>query len=78
MGGAKGFSVRIFIPSREPEGLRIVDKPDWAGQGLAFPRSLYVKVRNRPELSRTGAYILWGPSESGQLPRAYVGEGDAT
>ena len=74
-----GFSVRIFLPSGEPEGLGVIEKSNWTGQGLVFPRSLFDddKVRTREELSRTGVYILWGPSESGQMQRAYVGEGDA-
>lgn len=76
MSTAKGFSVRIFIPSGEPDGLRIIEKSNWTGQGLAFPRSLYAEARKRPELKRTGIYILWGPAESGNLPRVYVGEGD--
>ena len=76
MGEAMGFSVRIFIPSGEPEGLRVIEKSNWTGQGLVFPRSLFTEVRNREEFDRTGVYILWGPSESGQMPRAYVGEGD--
>jgi len=76
MARGQGFSVRIFIPSGEPEGLRIVEKSNWTGQGLVFPRSLFAEVRKRPELGRTGVYVLWAPSESGQLPRAYVGEGD--
>ena len=71
-----GFSVRIFIPSGEPEGVRIVEKSNWTGQGVVFPRSLMSEARKRPELARTGVYVLWGPSESGQLPRVYVGEGD--
>jgi len=71
-----GFSVRIFIPSGEPGGLRIVEKSNWTGQGLVFPRSLFAETRQRPELKRTGVYVLWGPGESGQLPRVYVGEGD--
>jgi hypothetical protein len=73
---AVGFSVRIFIPSGEPEGLRFVEKSNWTGQGLVFPRPLFAESRLRPELKRTGVYILWGPGESGQLPRVYVGEGD--
>ena len=72
-----GFSVRIFIPTGEPEGLRVIEKSNWTGLGLFFPRSLYSDVRRREELYRTGVYILWGPSESGQLTCAYVGEGDA-
>ena len=76
MSRVPGFSVRIFIPSGEPEGLRIVEKSNWTGQGLVFPRSLFPEVRKRPDLQRTGVYILWGPGETGQLPRVYVGEGD--
>ena len=71
-----GFSVRIFVPSGEPEGLRIIEKSNWTGQGLVFPRSLFAEVRHRKELNRTGVYILWGPSKSEQLPCAYVGEGE--
>jgi len=71
-----GFSVRIFIPTGEPEGLRIVEKSNWTGQGLVFPRAQFAEVRKRPELQRTGVYVLWGPGESSQLPRVYVGEGD--
>lgn len=77
MSKTKAFSVRIFIPSGEPEGLRLVEKSNWTGQGLVFPRALYADVRQRPELKRTGVYLLWGPAETGQLPRLYVGEGDA-
>ena len=71
-----GFSVRIFIPSGDPEGPRVIEKSNWTGQGLVFPRSLFAEVRHREELKRTGVYILWGPGRSSQLPRVYVGEGD--
>lgn len=71
-----GFSVRIFFPTAEPEGLRIVEKSNWTGLGLVFPRARLAEARERDELKRTGVYILWGPGESGQLPRVYVGEGD--
>lgn len=76
MSGNRGFSVRIFIPSGEPEALRIIEKSNWTGQGLVFPRVLLRDAKQRQEISRTGVYVLWGPSESGQLPRVYVGQGD--
>lgn len=76
VGRAKGFSVRIFIPSGSPDGLRTVEKSNWTGKGVVFPRALFAEARQRPELTQAGVYILWGPSESGQLPRVYVGEGD--
>ncbi len=71
-----GFSVRIFLPSGDPEGLRIVQKSNWTGQGLVFPRALLAEARQREELKRTGIYVLWGPGDSGQLSRVYVGHGD--
>ena len=71
-----GFSVKIFIPSGEPEGPRLIEKSNWTGSGLVFPRSHFPKIRNREELSRTGVYILFESSGSGQLPKVYVGEGD--
>lgn len=77
MQDAMGFSVRIFIPTGDPEGMRIIEKSNWTGQGIFFPRTLFTEARSRRELTRTGVYVLWGPGESGQLPRAYVGEGDA-
>lgn len=76
MNANRGFSVRIFIPSGEPEALRIIEKSNWTGQGLVFPRVLLPEVKQRQEISRTGVYVLWGLSESGRLPRVYVGQGD--
>ena len=76
MSNAQGFSVRIFIPSGRPEGLRIIEKSNWTGQALTFPRAVLPEVRKREEITRTGVYILWGPSEDEDFPRAYVGEGE--
>ncbi|GIV02388.1 MAG: methionine sulfoxide reductase [Fimbriimonadales bacterium] len=75
MSTRRGFSVRIFLPTGEPEGLRIIEKSNWTGQGLVFPRARFAEARRRDELKRTGVYVLWGPGESGR-PRVYVGEGD--
>ena len=54
----------------------MIEKSNWTGQGIVFPRSLFAEIRHREELNRTGVYVLWGPGRSGQLPRAYMGEGD--
>jgi hypothetical protein len=32
------FSLRIFVTDGDPDGLRIVDKPNWIGKALVFPR----------------------------------------
>ena len=71
-----GFSVKIFVPAGDPEGPRVIEKSNWTGLGIVFPRPLLAEVCHREELNRTGVYVLWEPGQSGQLPRAYVGEGD--
>ena len=72
------FWVRLLIPNGEqPEGLRIIEKSDWIGQGLIFPRSLFSEVRRErgEELDRPGVYLLWDPGAR-EMPSAYVGESD--
>jgi hypothetical protein len=70
------FSMRIFIPSGDPGGLKVVEKTNWTGVGVVFPRPLLSEVRKRSELDHAGVYILWGPGGSADIPHAYVGEGD--
>ena len=74
---SRPYSVRIFVADGDPDGLRIVEKSNWTGSGLIFPRSLFARVRSRPEFGRAGIYLLTGPNERSQLPRVYVGEGDS-
>jgi hypothetical protein len=71
-----GFSIRIFLPDGRPDGLKFVEKTNWTGRGLVCPRPRFPAEKTRPEFSRTGVYILTGPSEAGGLPRVYIGEGD--
>lgn len=76
MSKRRGFSVNVFLPSGDPEGLKVVEKSNWNGRGLVVPRSIFPESRDRPELDCTGVYLLSGPSESSPLPMLYVGEGD--
>jgi hypothetical protein len=73
---SKPYSIKIFLPGGDPDGLRIIEKSNWSGAGLVVPRSLFGEGRQRRELSRTGVYVLLGPPEASGLPRVYVGEGD--
>lgn len=73
---SKPYSIRLFLPGGDPDGVRIVEKSNWSGIGTVIPRSLFGESKKRKELSRTGVYVLIGPPEESGLPRAYVGEGD--
>ena len=46
------FSLPIFVA----DGLRIVDKSNWIGKALVFPRALLPQVKARPELAPTDVY----------------------
>lgn len=70
------FSLRIFVADGDPDGLRLVERSNWIGKGVMFPRALYPQVRNRPEFQQTGVYLLMGPSNDGDGEMIYIGEGD--
>jgi hypothetical protein len=50
------FSFRIFVAGGDPDGLRIIDKSNWIGKALVFPRALLPQVKARPELAQNDVY----------------------
>lgn len=70
------FSIRMFIPSGDPEGLRIIERSNWSGKALVFPRAMLPEIKTRSEFELTGVYVLVGPREDAEGEMLYVGEGD--
>ena len=64
------FSLRIFVADGDPDGLRLVERSNWIGKALVFPRKLYPEVRNRSEFQQTGVYLLL----DGEGETIYIGE----
>lgn len=64
------FSIRLFSPSGEPEGVLIASRDDWPGRAVIFSRELAGEVKGRKEYQQPGIYIL----VSSKL--MYIGEGD--
>jgi hypothetical protein len=75
---AAPFTIHIFLPDGDPEGVRVIDRMNWTGRGIAFPRSKWTEVRQRPEFLHAGVYILVGyqEEEEDDLPTIYVGQAD--
>ena len=69
------FSLRIFVTDGDPDGLRIVERSNWVGRALVFPRAAWAQpsVTTRPEFQQTGVYLLLGPLEDGEGDRLYRG-----
>jgi hypothetical protein len=71
------FTIRIFVPDGDPEGVRVIDRMNWTGLGIIFPREKWPTTKQRSEFSRAGVYILSGyKSSDDELPTIYIGEGD--
>ncbi len=70
------FSLRIFVVNGDPDGLRIIERSNWTGKAIVFPRSLFAQARTRDEYKQTGVYILIGPHEQSGSDMIYIGEGD--
>src|SRR5437868_1242829 len=71
------FTIRIFVPEGDPEGIRIIDRLSSTGIFYAFPRNKWPSIKHRPELKGAGIYILSGYSDAeDELPTVYVGQAD--
>lgn len=70
------FSLRIFVADGDPDGLRLVERSNWIGKAVVFPRTLLPTIKKRDEFGQTGVYLLLGPRDDGEGEKLYIGEGD--
>jgi hypothetical protein len=73
------YTIRVFVPDGDPEGVKVVELLNWTGVGVAVPRTAWQSARGRPEFRSAGVYILAGPPPEGtddELPTIYVGQAD--
>ena len=71
------FTIRIFVPDGDPEGVRLIDRMNWTGIGLVFPRVKWPEIKQRSEFLRTGVYVLVGyMGGDDDLPTIYIGQAD--
>lgn len=70
------FILHILVADGDPDGLRVVERSNWNGKAVMFPRPLYAAVRKREEFQQPGVYLLLGPRADGEGETIYVGEGD--
>jgi hypothetical protein len=73
---ADPYTIRIFVPNGDPQGVRIIDRMNWTGQGVVFPREKWMDTRSREAFGNPGVYVLVGLTSDDDLPTIYVGEGD--
>jgi len=54
----------------------LVERSNWIGKAVVFPRALLPSIKKRDEFGQTGVYLLLGPREDGEGEKLYIGEGD--
>ncbi len=74
---ADPFTIRIFVPDGDPGRCTTHRSDESDRPRTRFPRAKWPEVRQRPEMLRTGIYILIGyKGEDDDLPTIYVGQAD--
>lgn len=72
----RASSITILLLDGTPDGIKIVEIPNWNGKAVAFPKTRFADVRGRKEFVKIGVYVLAGEGGAEALPTIYVGEGD--
>jgi Domain of unknown function (DUF4357) len=75
---AFGSTIQLFLVDGSPNGLIIASIHGWSGSVLVATQTTFSRLLARPEVDRTGVYILFGPDPDDALrSRAYIGEADS-
>jgi hypothetical protein len=75
----EAFTLRVFVPSGDPEGAKIIDRMNWTGRGSFVPREDWPTFRLRPENETAGVYVLVGHEEDqlgNEYPVIYIGQAE--
>jgi hypothetical protein len=58
---ADPYTIRIFVPDGNPEGLRIIDQMNWTGRCIALPREEPAKPIGPIPYGNTPSGAMQGP-----------------
>lgn len=73
-----GRTIQLFLVDGSPNGLMVVSLHGWTGSLLVSRQSRFDRLLQRPEMEKTGVYILYGQDPDNPLKmRAYIGEADS-
>lgn len=73
-----GRTIQLFLVDGTPNGLRKATIHGWTGLIFVATASTFAALTGRPELDRTGVYILSGPDpDQVSGTRVYIGSGNS-
>lgn len=68
-------SIKIFLPTGNPTGIKISELSNWTGKALFIPRTLINEALKRNELNAQSLYFLIGTDEN-ENQSVYIGEAE--
>lgn len=69
-------TIKLFLPTGDPQGLKVAELSNWNGKALAAPRSELKDLLARKEMGQPGIYCLTGTDDQTNRPAAYIGEAE--
>ncbi|MHB8348558.1 MAG: GIY-YIG nuclease family protein [Acidiferrobacterales bacterium] len=70
-------TIQIFLPSGDPQGIRVAEITTRIVRVIEVPRSLLAEFLKMPEAQQVGVYYLVGPAEEGEGALLYIGQSGA-
>ncbi len=67
-------TIQIFLPSADPQGIRVASITTRIVQLIDVPRSLLDAFLKMPESNQVGIYFLFGEDPETAQPRVYIGQ----
>ena len=72
----KPQTIQIFLPTGDPNGIRIAEITSRTIQVLCIPRKILQEALKRPECNNVGLYLLFGLDEETGKEKLYIGEAE--
>ena len=70
-------TIQIFLPSGDPQGIRVAEITTRIVRVIEVPRSLLADFLKMPEAQQVSVYYLVGPAEEGEGTLLYIGQSGA-
>lgn len=67
-------TIQIFLPSGDPQGVRVAEITTRIVRMIEVPRSLVAEFLAMPESEQVGVYFLFGEDETSGREQAYIGQ----
>jgi hypothetical protein len=70
-------ALQLLVTNGNPNGLKIIELAGWVGKCFIVPRQNLKDLKDRPETTQPGLYILFGVKQETGEDLAYIGESES-